>query len=99
MFRKWTAKDDEVLLGLKNSGNTYTQISEFMQIPPSTCKDRYNKLMRDAVKWDDDLDQKLRKAYTQFREEMWKRVGEQVGVPWRAAEDRGMNLGKKLVKK
>ena len=70
-----------------------------MKIPPTTCSDRYNKLMRDAVEWDKDLDQKLRKAYSQFREEMWKRVSEQIGVPWRAAEDRALNLGKKLVKK
>jgi hypothetical protein len=80
---------------LKSSGNTWSQISQFLEIPASTCIDRYNKLMKRSIVWDEELDAKIHKAYLKHREAMWKAVGNEVGVPWRAAEDRAWDLGKK----
>ena len=57
--------------------------------------ERYNKLMKKAVGWNDEMDQQLLKSYQKRREEMWRGVAADLGVPWRAAEDRVWDLGKK----
>ena len=100
MNRKWTAIEDDLLLGLKASDNTWKQISEFLGIPKSTCVDRYSKLMQTAVEWDKEMDEKLEKAYQKRREEMWKGIAGDIKVPWKAAEARMWDLGrKKFVKR
>jgi len=56
--------------------------------------------MKKSVVWNKELDVKVKKAYLKHREAMWQAVASEVGVPWRAAEDRAWDLGKKsLVKK
>jgi hypothetical protein len=71
-----------------------------MQIPPTTCKERYNLLMKQSVVWDKALDLKMQKSYIKHREAMWELVGKELGVPWRAVEDHALDLGKKwLVRK
>jgi len=93
--RQWTSDDDDMLLGLKSSGHTWQQITTFMEIPSTTCKERYNKLMKMSIVWNKELDIKVRKAYFKHRETMWQSVAREVGVPWRAVEDRAWDLGKK----
>jgi len=88
-----------MLLGLKSSGHTWQQISTFMEIPPTTCVERHNKLIKKSVVWDKELDVKVKKAYLKHREAMWQAVASEVGVPWRAAEDRAWDLGKKSLVK
>lgn len=59
-------------------------------------------LLSKATVWDDDMDEKLEKAYHGGRDAFWKGVAKGLGegVSWRAAEDRAWDLGKKrLVKK
>lgn len=51
--------------------------------------------MKKAVGWDQEMDHKLLQSYQKRREEMWKGVATDLGVPWRAAEDRVWDLGKK----
>lgn len=80
---------------LKASGNTFKQISEFMGIPQTNCFNRHGKLMRNAIEWDDELNKRLEKAYQKRREEMWKGIATDLGVPWKAVEDHTWDLGKK----
>ena len=87
-------------MGLKSNGKGLTKIAELMYIPYTCCWRRYNELMAKGVDWNAELDQKLKKSYQIRREEMWKSVADDIGVPWRAAEDRAWDLGKKgFVKK
>jgi hypothetical protein len=51
--------------------------------------------MKKAVGWNDEMDQQLLQSYQKRREEMWRGVAADLGVPWRAAEDRVWDLGKK----
>lgn len=82
---------------MKSNGKTWKEIAEFLDIPRTTCRDRYDKLVQKATVWDDEMDHQLQKAYQQSREAMWKLVGEKVGVPWRAVEDRVWTLGRKKI--
>jgi len=84
---------------LKASGSTWKHISDFLEIAPTTCLERYNKLMKTAVGWDDEMDKKLEKAYLKHRDKVWEAVGSELGIPWRAAEDRAFDLGKKRLAK
>lgn len=93
--RTWSSDDDSTLLGLKASGSNWKQISEQLEVPCTTCRERYNKLMKKAVTWDKQMDEKLERAYQRHREQMWKNVANDIGIPWRAAEDRMWDLGKK----
>ena len=100
MNRKWTTVEDNLLLELKASDNTWKQISEFLGTPKSTCIYRYSKLIQKAVKWDKEMDENLEKAYRKRREEIWKGIAGDIQVPWRAAEARMWDLGmKKFVKR
>ena len=68
----------------------------------TSCRRRYQVLTTKGVTWDDEMDEKLEKAYQRGKEAFWqglaKGLGE--GVTWRAAEDRAWDLGKKrFVKK
>jgi crotonobetainyl-CoA:carnitine CoA-transferase CaiB-like acyl-CoA transferase len=95
VIRKWSTDDDEVLLGLKGSGNTWKQIAEFMDRPYTTCYDRYTKLVKKTVEWDDELNSKLEKLYQKRREELWRGIANELGAPWKAVEDHAFDLGKK----
>jgi len=66
-------------------------------IPRTTCHYHYSKLMTNAVEWDEDMDKKLRIAYQKHRDGFWEEVGRELGVPWRAAEARAWDLGKKKI--
>ena len=66
-----------------------------MEVPSTTCRERHNILMKNEVDWDRELDQRLEKAYMKRREDMWKPIAGELGVSWRAAEDRLWELGKK----
>jgi hypothetical protein len=41
------------------------------------------------------MDQNLLQSYQKRREEMWRGVAADLGVPWKAAEDHAWDLGKK----
>ena len=87
------------MVGLKSTGHTFKQISEYLEIAQTTCVERYNKLMKTAVGWDKEMDKKLEKAYLKHRDKIWEAVGGELGIPWRAAEDRAFDLGKKRLAK
>ena len=71
-----------------------------MGIPTTNCYRRYNKLITEAVEWNDEMDRKLEAAYHKRREEMWKGIAADLEIPWKAAEGRAWDLGKKkFVKK
>jgi hypothetical protein len=52
-------------------------------------------LTQKAVKTEDNkLEEKLLETYQRLREDMWKKIETELGVPWRWAEDRIFELGK-----
>ena len=55
--------------------------------------------MKTAVQWNKDLDQKLEKLYRVRREDLWKGIANDMGIPWRAVEDRHWDLGRKTLAK
>jgi hypothetical protein len=80
---------------MRSNGRTWIEVSEFLDLPNTTVRERYNKLIKKSTVWDEDMDRELKQAYQQVRQDMWKLVANKVGVPWRAAEDRIWDLGKK----
>jgi DNA-binding transcriptional MerR regulator len=93
--RTWSPDDDSLLISLRDKGRTFQEISESLDRPRTTCLMRFNMLMKTSVSWDKEMDQKLEKAYQKHRESMWKGVAAELDVPWRAAENRAWDLGKK----
>lgn len=93
--RYWPEEHDKILLSMISDGKKWKEISEFFDIPMTTCLERYNRLVKKSTEWDEKMEQKLEKAYQQSRQLMWKMVGDKIGVPWRAAEDHAWDLGKK----
>ena len=91
----WTQEMDDELLRLKASGNTFKKIGELFNLPRTTCQDHYYKLMKKGVEWDENMDKKLEMAYQKHRDQVWVAVAGELGVSWRAAEDRAWDLGKK----
>lgn len=63
----------------------------------TTCHRRYHELMVKAVEWDEKMDEKLRKTYQKHRDKVWEAIAGELGVPWRAAENRAWDLGKKKI--
>ena len=90
----WSAQEDQLCIELKNSGNTWVQVSKMLGRPESTCRAHYHALCKKLVEWDDEMDRKLEKYYQRRREEMWKGFERELGVPWKAAEDRMWDLQK-----
>jgi len=66
-----------------------------MGIPVMTCSDHFNQLMKNSTEWNEEMDQKFVKSYQSRRAEIWKGIAKDLGIPWRAVEDRAYDLGKK----
>lgn len=96
-YTNWTKELDDNLLGLKARGTTNVKISEVLGIPTTTCHRRYHELTEKAVEWDQNMDEKLRMAYQKYQDKVWETVANELGVHWRAAENRAWDLGKKKI--
>jgi len=84
-----------LLVALRESGLSYGQLAEQFDVHPTTCHARYKRLTKKAVKSEDTkMDDKLLATYQSLREDMWKKIEAELGVPWRWAEDRIFDLGK-----
>ena len=51
-------------------------------------------LMKTAVEWNKDLDEKLEKLYKLRREDIWKGIANDMGIPWRAGGGPSLGFGK-----
>jgi folate-binding Fe-S cluster repair protein YgfZ len=95
----WSNAQDNLLIELKNNGATWVEVSKSIGRPQTTCLDRYTVLCKNSVEWDDEMDKRLEKYYQKRRESMWKGVEEELGMSWKAAENRMWDLRRKKVEK
>ena len=93
--RVWSQEEDNMLYEMKKIGQPWEVVSQTLQIPVTTCRERYHKLAAKSVKWNDEIDKKLEKAYQNHRSQLWEMAARDMGLEWRAVEDRVFTLGRK----
>ncbi|KAH6651425.1 hypothetical protein F5144DRAFT_475662, partial [Chaetomium tenue] len=90
---KWLPEEDTLIIKLRGSGTKWDDISK--RLPGRTsvsCRLRYQNYL-ERREWDEERKNKLARLYERFKSEMWAKVAEEIGVPWRAAEAMHWQLG------
>ncbi|RFU32667.1 hypothetical protein B7463_g3650, partial [Scytalidium lignicola] len=88
---KWTPEEDAVIIELRGSGMKWDDISK--RLPGRSaisCRLHYQNYLERRSEWDEDRKNKLARL---FKPEMWAKIAEEMGVPWRAAEAMHWQLG------
>ncbi|KAI9788781.1 MAG: hypothetical protein M1816_006562 [Peltula sp. TS41687] len=88
---KWSAEEDALIIQLRGSGMKWEDISK--RLPGRSaisCRLHYQNYLERRSEWDEDRKNKLARL---FKQDMWARVGEELAVPWRAAEAMHWQLG------
>ncbi|KAH8820516.1 hypothetical protein F5884DRAFT_816327 [Xylogone sp. PMI_703] len=91
---KWTPEEDAVIIELRGSGMKWDDISK--RLPGRSaisCRLHYQNYLERRSEWDEDRKNKLARLYERFKPEMWAKIAEEMGVPWRAAEAMHWQLG------
>ncbi|KAI0479275.1 hypothetical protein GGR56DRAFT_673204 [Xylariaceae sp. FL0804] len=92
---KWSPEENAVITRLRATGMKWDDVSR--RIPGRTtlgCRLHYQNYLERRCEWDDERKNKLARLYERFKNEMWQKVGEEMGIPWRAAEGMHWELGK-----
>ncbi|KAH9908094.1 hypothetical protein F4778DRAFT_462176 [Xylariomycetidae sp. FL2044] len=91
---KWTADEDSRIIDLRGKGMKWDDISK--NLPgrsPISCRLHYQNYLERRPEWDEERKNKLARLYERFRQEMWQKVAEEMGMPWRAVEGMHWALG------
>ena len=86
----WSSAQDEILLQAKASGMNWQPIANryFPNKSANACRKRHERLKsaREAEEWDAEKLESLAQQYLAVREEMWSRLAQRVGEPWKVVE-------------
>ncbi|KAH7012711.1 uncharacterized protein B0I36DRAFT_223834, partial [Microdochium trichocladiopsis] len=91
---KWSAEEDALIIDLRGSGMKWEDISK--RLPGRSaisCRLHYQNYLERRSEWDEERKNKLARLYERFKQEMWAKVAEEMGIPWRAAEAMHWHLG------
>ncbi|OTB04280.1 hypothetical protein M426DRAFT_155523 [Hypoxylon sp. CI-4A] len=95
---KWTGEEDSLIIVLRQSGMKWDDISK--RLPgrsPISCRLHYQNYLERRGGWDEEKKNKLARLYEskkpRFKQEMWYKVADEMGIPWRAAEAMHWQLG------
>ncbi|QSS63454.1 hypothetical protein I7I51_00512 [Histoplasma capsulatum] len=91
---RWSPEEDAKIIKLRGRGVKWEDISKELPGRSATsCRLRYQNYLERRSEWDEDRKNKLARLYERFKAEMWAKVAEEMGVPWRAAEAMHWQLG------
>ncbi|KAI1388765.1 uncharacterized protein F4822DRAFT_429380 [Hypoxylon trugodes] len=91
---KWSKEEDALIVQLRGSGMKWDDISR--RLPgrsPISCRLHYQNYLEKKIDWDEEKKNKLARLYERFKGDMWARVGEEMEIPWKAAESMHWKLG------
>ncbi|KFX92451.1 hypothetical protein O988_07274 [Pseudogymnoascus sp. VKM F-3808] len=91
---KWSQEEDALIIDLRGGGMKWEDISK--RLPGRSaisCRLHYQNYLERRSEWDEERKNKLARLYERFKPEMWAKVAEEMGVPWRAAEAMHWQLG------
>ncbi|KAI1135892.1 hypothetical protein F5Y05DRAFT_164661 [Hypoxylon sp. FL0543] len=92
--QKWSREEDHLIIDLRGSGMKWDDISR--RLPgrsPISCRLHYQNYLERRGEWDEEKKNKLARLYERFKQDMWTKVSEEMGIPWRAAEAMHWQLG------
>ncbi|KAI1060034.1 hypothetical protein LB507_011617 [Fusarium sp. FIESC RH6] len=91
---KWSPEEDALVIHLRGKGMKWEDISK--RVPGRSavsCRLHYQNYLEKRSQWDEQRKDQLAVAYERFKPEMWAKVAEEMGIPWRAAEAMHWQLG------
>ncbi|KAI1766602.1 hypothetical protein GGR53DRAFT_202894 [Hypoxylon sp. FL1150] len=93
---KWSHDEDKIIIDLRASGMKWEDISK--RLPGRSaisCRLHYQNYLEKRAEWDEEKKNKLSRLYerNRFKEDMWKQVANEMGVPWRTVEKMHWQLG------
>ncbi|OQV09671.1 Myb-like DNA-binding domain-containing protein [Cladophialophora immunda] len=91
---KWSAEEDAKIIQLRQDGMKWEDISRHLPgRSANSCRLRYQNYLEKKGDWDENQKDMLARLYVRFREDMWARVAEEMGTPWRAVEAMHWQIG------
>ncbi|ELR01701.1 hypothetical protein GMDG_00077 [Pseudogymnoascus destructans 20631-21] len=91
---KWSPEEDALIIDVRGRGMKWEDISKCLPGRSAiSCRLHYQNYLERRSEWDEERKNKLARLYERFKPEMWAKVAEEMGVPWRAAEAMHWQLG------
>ncbi|KAK6081263.1 MYB DNA-binding domain-containing protein [Seiridium cupressi] len=91
---KWSPDEDALIIELRGSGMKWEDISKRLTGRSSiSCRLHYQNYLEKRSVWDDEKKTKLARLYDRLKPEMWAKVADEMGIPWRAVEAMHWQLG------
>ncbi|KAK4068674.1 hypothetical protein Purlil1_13734 [Purpureocillium lilacinum] len=94
----WTVEEDAVILRLRSRGNTWHAISEeiskhYTKRSANACRLHYQNYLERGSEWDEERRNALAESYERHKAEMWRKIAEELQVPWYVAEAMHWEVG------
>ncbi|PSN59057.1 hypothetical protein BS50DRAFT_509204 [Corynespora cassiicola Philippines] len=91
---KWTTYEDDLIIKLRGQGMKWDSISRRLPGRSSlSCRLRYQNYLEKQTIWSEDKKIRFAKLYTRYVTEMWRKIANEMKIPWRLAESMHWRLG------
>ncbi|KAK2796020.1 hypothetical protein FQN50_009640 [Emmonsiellopsis sp. PD_5] len=91
---KWSPEEDAKIIGLWAHRVKWEDISkELLGRSAISCHLHYQNYLERRSEWDESRKDRLARLYERSKAEIWAKIAEEMGVPWRAAEAMHWQLG------
>ncbi|KAF5700416.1 DRPLA-like protein [Fusarium globosum] len=91
---KWSPEEDALVIQLRGCKMKWEDISKRLHgRSPLACRLHYQNYLERRSEWDEERKNKLARLYERSKSEMWAKVAEHMGMPWRAVEAMHWQLG------
>ncbi|KAG5939415.1 hypothetical protein E4U59_003126 [Claviceps monticola] len=90
---EWSGKEEALLFACKRAGRSWEEIAEYLPERTTTsCKGYYYRLLKRCGGWSPELQNKLCRIYDRLKPEMWTKIGQELLMVWRSAEEMHWHL-------
>ncbi|KAG6042498.1 hypothetical protein E4U39_005875 [Claviceps sp. Clav50 group G5] len=92
----WSGDEETVLFACKRARMSWKSISALL--PGRTahsCRDYYDRQRKLGLEWPPERKNRFCKLYESLKSSMWAKIGEELKVGWKVAEDMHWNIGAK----
>ncbi|KAI1210420.1 uncharacterized protein F4807DRAFT_65622 [Annulohypoxylon truncatum] len=97
---KWTQEENDLITKLRGNGMKWDDISK--RLPGRSaisCRLHYQNYLEKRSWWDEEKKNKLARLYERLKHEMWIKVSQEMGIPWRTAEAMHWQLGEQDIQR
>ncbi|KAG5921144.1 hypothetical protein E4U61_007077 [Claviceps capensis] len=85
---EWSGKEEALLFACKRAGKSWEEIAEYLpERTITSCKGYYYRLLRRCGGWSPEQQNELCRIYERLKPEMWSKIGQELLVVWRSAEE------------